>query len=275
MGWDDPRMPTLAGVRRRGVPSEALREFVKRIGVAKANSTVDLGMLESAIRDTLNRTAQRRMAVLRPLKVVIENYPEGQSEELEAVNHPDDPAAGTRRIRFSRELYIERDDFMENPPKKFFRLSPGKEVRLRYAYFITCREVVKDASGEVIELRCTYDPATKGGNAPDGRKVQATMHWVSAADAAPAEVRLLGPLFKTPEPDAGNFASEIDPNSLEVVQAFVEPALAAGNAEAPVQFERLGYFCRDRDSMPGKPVFNRTVGLRDTWAKVSATPTKS
>jgi glutaminyl-tRNA synthetase len=274
MGWDDPRMPTLAGVRRRGVPPEALREFVKRIGVAKANSVVDFGMFEHAIRETLNKSAQRRMAVLRPLKVVIENYPEGQGEELEAVNHPDDPASGTRRIRFSRELYIERDDFMENPPKKFFRLSPGKEVRLRYAFFVTCREVVKDAGGEVIELRCTYDPATKGGNAPDGRKVQATMHWVSAADAVAAQVRLFGPLFKTPDPNAGDFAADLDPNSLEVVQAFVEPALAADNAETAVQFERQGYFYRDRDSQPGRPVFNRTVALRDTWAKVSAVPGK-
>ena len=188
-------MPTLAGLRRRGVPPEAIRDFVKRIGVAKANSIVDVAMFEFSIREVLNRTALRRMAVLRPLKVVIENYPEGQSEELEAVNHPDDPAAGTRKLRFGRELYVERDDFMENPPKKFFRLSPGKEVRLRYAYFITCREVVKDAAGEVVELRCTYDPATRGGNAPDGRKVKATLHWVSAADAVPAEVRLYNPLF--------------------------------------------------------------------------------
>ena len=204
-GWDDPRMPTLAGLRRRGVPPAAIRDFVKRIGVAKANSMVDVGMFEHAIREVLNKTALRRMAVLRPLKVVIENYPEGQSEELEAVNHPDDPAAGTRRIRFGRELYIEQDDFMENPPKKFFRLSPGTEVRLRYAYFITCREVMKNAAGEVVELRCTYDPATRGGNAPDGRKVKATMHWVSAADAVTAEVRLYNPLFTKPDPDAGEF----------------------------------------------------------------------
>jgi len=270
-GWDDPRMPTLAGLRRRGVPPQALREFVKRIGVAKANSVVDMAMFEHAVREVLNKSAQRRMAVLRPLKVVIENYPEGQSEELEAVNHPDDPDAGTRKLRFGRELYVERDDFMENPPKKFYRLSPGKEVRLRYAYFITCKEVVKDAAGEVVELRCTYDPATRGGNAPDGRKVQATLHWVSARDAVQAEVRLYNPLFTKAAPDAANFAADLNPNSLEVLtDARVEPALAApNNSPEPVQFERLGYFCADPDSKPGIPVFNRTVGLRDTWAKVS------
>src|SRR5690348_14579538 len=213
-GWDDPRMPTLAGLRRRGVPPAAIREFVRRIGVAKANSVVDAAMLDFAIREELNKTAQRRMAVLRPLKIVIENYPEGKTEELDAANHPDDPAAGTRRIRFGRELFVERDDFMENPPKKFFRLSPGAEVRLRYAYFITCREVVKNAAGEVTELRCLYDPATKGGNAPDGRKVKATLHWVAAQDAVAAEVRLYNPLFNRPDPDAGNFAAQIDPHSL-------------------------------------------------------------
>jgi glutaminyl-tRNA synthetase len=270
-GWDDPRMPTLAGLRRRGVPPAAIRDFVKRIGVAKANSVVDMAMFEFAIREALNRAALRRMAVLRPLKVVIENYPAGQSEELEAANHPDDPAAGTRRIRFGRELYIERDDFMENPPKKFFRLSPGSEVRLRYAYFITCREAKKNASGEVVELVCTYDPATKGGNAPDGRKVKATMHWVAAADAVTAEVRLYNPLFAKPDPSAANFAADLNPNSLEVLpDAKLEPALAAGNATEAVQFERQGYFTRDPDAGAGKPVFNRTVGLRDTWAKVSA-----
>ena len=270
-GWDDPRMPSLAGLRRRGVPPEAIRDFVKRIGVAKANSIVDMGMLEFSIREHLNKTAQRRMAVLRPLKVVIENYPQGQSEEVEAVNHPEDPEAGTRRIRFGRELYIERDDFMENPPKKFFRLSPGTEVRLRYAYFITCREVKKDAAGEVVELRCTYDPATRGGNAPDGRKVKATMHWVSAEASVPAEVRLYNPLFAKPDPDAGNFAADLNPNSLEVIaDARVEPSLAGGNSGAAVQFERLGYFCPDKDSTPARPVFNRTVGLRDSYAKVAA-----
>jgi glutaminyl-tRNA synthetase len=269
-GWDDPRMPTLAGLRRRGVPPEAIRDFVKRIGVAKANSVVDVAMFEFAIREQLNKTALRRMAVLRPLKVVIENYPEGQSEELEAVNHPENPAAGSRRIRFGRELFIERDDFMENPPKKFFRLSPGTEVRLRYAYFIKCHDVKKNPAGEVVELRCTYDPATKGGNAPDGRKVKATMHWVSAPDSLSAEVRLYNPLFVRPDPSAGDFVSDINANSLEVIaDARVEPALAGINSETAVQFERQGYFCLDRDATLERPVFNRTVGLRDTWAKVS------
>ncbi len=269
-GWDDPRMPTLAGLRRRGVPPAAIREFVKRIGVAKANSVVDAAMLDFAIREHLNKIAQRRMAVLRPLKVVIENYPDGKSEELEAVNHPDDAAAGTRRIRFGRELFIERDDFMENPPKKFFRLSPGAEVRLRYAYFITCREVVKNGAGEVVELRCVYDPATKGGNASDGRKVKATLHWVSAKDALPVEVRLYNPLFTRPDPDPGNFAAQIDPNALEVLaDARVEPALVALRPGEAVQFERQGYFCLDPGSTAKRLIFNRTVGLRDTWAKVS------
>jgi glutaminyl-tRNA synthetase len=269
-GWDDPRMPTLAGLRRRGVPPAAIREFVKRIGVAKANSVVDAAMLDFAIREHLNKIAQRRMAVLRPLKVVIENYPDGKSEELEAVNHPDHAAAGTRRIRFGRELFIERDDFMENPPKKFFRLSPGAEVRLRYAYFITCREVVKNGAGEVVELRCVYDPATKGGNASDGRKVKATLHWVSAKDALPVEVRLYNPLCTRPDPDPGNFAAQIDPNALEVLaDARVEPALAALKPGEAVQFERQGYFCLDPDSTAKRLIFNRTVGLRDTWAKVS------
>ena len=270
-GWDDPRMPTLAGMQRRGVPAAALRDFVKRIGVAKANSTVDIGMFEFSIREALNATAPRRMAVLRPIKVVIENYPEGQVEQLEAVNHPDDAAQGTRQIPFSREIYIERDDFMEDPPKKFFRLAPGREVRLRYAYFITCREVIKDASGEIVELRCTYDPETRGGNAPDGRKVKATIHWVSASEGIPAEVRIYNQLFSDPQPDAANFASQLNPESLEVLSgAVVEPALASDNFAGAVQFERQGYFVRDKDSTPGKLVFNRTVGLRDTWAKVSA-----
>jgi glutaminyl-tRNA synthetase len=268
-GWDDPRMPTLAGLRRRGVPAQALRDFVKRIGVAKANSVVDMGMFDFSVREVLNKTAQRRMAVLRPLKIVIENYPEGRFEELEAVNHPDDPAAGTRKVRFGRELYVERDDFMANPPKKFFRLSPGKEVRLRYAYFVTCRDVVKNSAGEVVELRCTYDPATRGGNAPDGRKVQATLHWVSAADAVPAEVRLYNQLFARPDPNAGDFAADLNPESLEVLgDARLEPALAATKLSEAVQFERQGYFCLDPDSTSDKLVFNRTVGLRDTWAKV-------
>jgi len=271
-GWNDPRMPTLAGLRRRGVPPAAIREFVKRVGVAKANSIVDVGMFDFSVREILNKSALRRMAVLRPLKVVIENYPEGKTEDLEALNNPEDPAAGTRTLRFSRELYVERDDFMENPPKKFYRLAPGREVRLRYAYFVTCREVVKNAAGEVTELRCTYDPATRGGNTPpDGRKVQATLHWVSAADALSAEVRLYNQLFSRPDPDAGNFKADLNPNSLEVLSdAKLEPALAGDNSAEPVQFERQGYFVRDADSTPGRLVFNRTVGLRDTWAKVSA-----
>jgi glutaminyl-tRNA synthetase len=267
-GWDDPRMPTIAGMKRRGVPPEAVREFVKRIGVAKANSVVDLGMLEFSIRECLNRTALRRMAVLRPLKVVITNYPEGQSEELEAINHPDDPAAGTRRIKFSRELYIEQDDFMENPPKKFFRLSPGNEVRLRYAYFIRCTDIVKNAAGEVVELRCTYDPATKGGNAPDGRKVKATMHWLSAEHSKPAEIRIYNQLFANPAPDPANFIADLNPQSLEILSdARVEPAIVESNSTDAVQFERQGYFVRDGDSTPDRPVFNRTIGLRDTFAK--------
>jgi len=268
-GWDDPRMPTLAGLRRRGVPPEAIRDFVKRIGVAKANSIVDMGMFDFAVREVLNRNALRRMAVLRPLKVIIENYPEEKVEELEAANHPDAPDAGVRKIKFGRELYIEQEDFMENPPKKFFRLSPGTEVRLRYAYFITCREVVKDSKGAVTELRCTYDPQTRGGNAPDGRKVKATIHWVSAQHAVPAELRLYNPLFTRPDPKGGeNFAADLNPSSLEVLSnARIEPALAEGNSPAPVQFERQGYFCPDPDSQPSRPVFNRTVGLRDTYAR--------
>jgi glutaminyl-tRNA synthetase len=270
-GWDDPRMPTLAGLRRRGVPPEAVRDFVKRVGVAKANSVVDIAMFDFSVREVLNRTALRRMAVLHPLKIVIENYPDGRFEEIEAVNHPDNPGAGTRRLRFGRELYVERHDFMENPPKKFYRLSPGREVRLRYAYFVTCREVVKSPAGEVVELRCSYDPSTRGGSAPDGRKVQATLHWVSAADAVTAEVRLYNQLFNRPDPNPSGFVADLNPDSLEVLRdCRLEPALAATNSADPVQFERQGYFCRDPDSTPGHLVFNRTVGLRDTWAKVSA-----
>ena len=267
-GWDDPRMPTIAGLKRRGVPPAAVREFVRRIGVAKANSVVDVGMLEFCIREELNRSALRRMAVLRPLKVVIENYPEGQVEEIEAVNHPDDPSKGKRRIAFGRELYIEQDDFMENPPKKFFRLSPGNEVRLRYAYFIRCREAIKNASGEVVELRCTYDPATRGGNAPDGRKVKATMHWLPVAQSKPAEIRIYNQLFAKPSPDASNFGADLNPESLEVLKgARVERAIAESNSAEPMQFERQGYFVRDKDSTPDRLVFNRTIGLRDTFAK--------
>jgi glutaminyl-tRNA synthetase len=272
-GWDDPRMPTLAGLRRRGVPPAALRDFVGRVGVARANSVVDVQMLEHAIREELNRTASRRLAVLRPLKLVIENYPAERSEELAAANHPDDPAKGTRPLPFGRELYIERDDFMENPPKKFFRLAPGREVRLRYAYFVTCREAVKNAAGEVVELRCTYDPATRGGNAPDGRKVQATIHWVAAAAALPAEIRIYNPLFTRPDPGAaGDLLADLNPDSLERLgDCRVEPALAASPEGQAVQFERQGYFCRDRDAAPGRLVFNRTIGLRDSWAKAQGT----
>jgi glutaminyl-tRNA synthetase len=254
------------------VPPEAIRDFVKRIGVAKANSVVDVGMFDFSVREVLNRNARRRMAVLRPLKVVIENYPEGRVEELEAANHPDDPAAGVRKIKFAREIYIEQDDFMESPPKKFFRLCPGAEARLRYAYIITCHKAVKNAKGEVIELQCTYDPATRGGNAPDGRKVKATIHWVSAAHAIPAEVRLYNPLFTKPDPSGGeNFTADLNPHSLETLsQVRLEPALAGSKVEQPVQFERQGYFCIDRDSKPDKLVFNRTIGLRDTWAKEKA-----
>ena len=268
-GWDDPRMPTLAGLRRRGVPAAAIRDFVRRVGIARANSLVDIGMLDHSIREFLNKTAQRRMAVLRPLKLRIDNYPAGPGEELIAVNNPEDVAAGTRPIRFGRELYIERDDFMEHPPKKFYRLAPGREVRLRYAYFVTCREVVKNAAGEVVEVICTYDPATRGGNAPDGRRVQATLHWVATAHAVPAEIRLFNPLFTRPEPDiGGGLIGELNPMSLEkLTEGQVEPALAAALPSDPVQFERQGYFCLDPLSAPDRPIFNRTVGLRDSWTK--------
>jgi glutaminyl-tRNA synthetase len=271
-GWDDPRMPTLAGLRRRGVPPAALRDFVRRVGVARANSLVDYAMFEAPIRELLNKTALRRMAVLRPLKLVIENYPEGGINELDAVNNPEDPTAGSRRIPFGRELYIERDDFMEDPPKKFFRLAPGREVRLRYAYLVTCREVVKDAAGEVVELRCSYDPASRGGNAPDGRKVQGTLHWVTVADSLPAEVRLYNRLFTQPEPGkGGDVMADLNPDSLEILSGCrVEPALADAAVGEAVQFERQGYFCPDPDSAQGRLVFNRTVGLRDSWAKVQA-----
>ena len=271
-GWDDPRMPTLAGLRRRGVPAAAIRDFARRVGVARANSLVDVAMFDHAVREHLNKSALRRMAVLRPLKLIITNYPEGRSEELEANNNPEDPSAGTRRVLFGRELYIEHDDFMENPPKKFFRLTPGREVRLRYAYFVTCHDVVKNDSGEVTEIYCTYDPMTRGGNAPDGRKVQATLHWVSAEHSVPAEIRLYNPLFTRPDPGAGgDFFADINPESLEILeQARVEPALTEAAIGEPVQFERQGYFCLDPDSRPGRPVFNRAVGLRDSWAKAKS-----
>jgi len=268
-GWDDPRMPTLAALRRRGVPPATIRDFVRNVGVARANSIVDVAMFEHSIRELLNKTASRRMAVLRPLKLVIENYPAGDSEELDAVNNPEDPASGTRRVVFGRELYIERDDFLEDPPKNFYRLSPGREVRLRYAYFVTCREVVKNAAGEVVELICTHDPATRGGSAPDGRKVRATLHWVSAAYSLPAEFRLYSPLFTRPDPGAdGDFMADLNLHSLEALpQGRVEPALAAAILGEPIQFERQGYFCLDIDSTPVGLIFNRTVGLRDAWAK--------
>ncbi len=274
-GWNDPRMPTLCGLRRRGFTPEAIRSFCERIGVAKFNSTIDVVVLENSVREDLNRQAARAMAVLRPLRVVIENYPEGESELLEAVNNPEDPDAGTRQIPFSKVLYIERDDFMEDPPKKFFRLAPGREVRLRYAFFIKCVDVVKDDTGEVVELRCTYDPETRGGSAPDGRKVKATLHWVSAEHAFTTEVRLYDHLFRqeSPEdvPEGQDYRVNLNPSSLETIpQAQLEPSLATAEPGARYQFERLGYFCADsEDSLPGRPVFNRTVTLRDQWAKLA------
>jgi glutaminyl-tRNA synthetase len=269
-GWDDPRMPTLAGLRRRGIPPAAIRNFIGRVGVARSDNLVEVALLEHCVRELLNRTAPRRMAVLRPLKVVITNYPEGQSERFEAINNPEDPAAGTRPVTFGRELWIERDDFMEDPPKKFFRLAPGREVRLRYAYLITCTEVVKDAAGEVALLRCTYDPTTRGGDAPDGRKVRATLHWVAAGHALPAEIRLYDHLFARESPGAdSDFLADLNPASLELLTgSMVEPALAEAAPGEPLQFERQGYFCRDPDGTPERPVFNRTVALRDSWARI-------
>ena len=271
-GWDDPRMPTLRGLRRRGFPPAAIRDFVGRIGVAKADNLVEVALLEHCARLLLNQSAERRMAVLRPLKVVIENYAEKGDDLIEAINNPEDAGAGRRQVPFGPELYIERDDFMEEPPRKFFRLAPGREVRLRYAYFITCREVVKDAAGEVVELRCTYDPASRGGSAPDGRKVRGTLHWVSAAHAVSAEVRLYDHLFTRPDPGAeGELLDDLNPNSLTVLRdCRLEPALAEAAPGEALQFERQGYFCLDPDSRPGSPVFNRTVALRDTWAKIQA-----
>ena len=271
-GWDDPRMPTIAGLRRRGFPAEGIRNFAAVIGVAKSDSVVEVGQLEHAVRDVLNRTAPRRFAVLSPLKVVIENYPEGQVEEMDAVNNPEDPTAGTRKVPFTRELWIEREDFMEEPPAKFFRLSPGREVRLRNAYFITCREVVKDAAGEIEELRCTYDPATRGGDSPDGRKPKATLHWISASHALAAEVRLYEYLFTRPDPGAdGDLFADLNPDSEKVLTGcMVEPVLAEVACGETVQFERLGYFSPDPDSTPERPVFNRTLTLKDTWAKLQA-----
>ncbi len=271
-GWDDPRMPTLAGLRRRGVPPAAIRDFVHRIGLTKSDNLVEVAALEHCIREYLNQVAPRRMAVLRPLKVVIENYPEGQSEELEAVNNPADPDSGTRLVPFGREIYVDQADFMEDPPKKFFRLTPGREVRLRYAFFLTCREAVKNEAGEVVELRCTYDPETRGGNAPDGRKVKATIHWVSAAHALRAQVRVYDYLFARPDPGAqGDFLEDINPESLSVLQdCRLEPALGEARLGEAIQFEREGYFCLDPDSKTGHAVFNRTIALRDGWAKTQA-----
>ena len=272
-GWNDPRMPTLAGMRRRGLPAPALKDFVMRIGITKSEAVVEAALLEHCVREHLNKSALRRMAVLDPLKIVIENYPEGESEKLEAINNPENEADGIRHVPFSRELWIERQDFMEDPPKKFFRLSPGREVRLRYAYYVTCNEVIKDASGTVMELRCTYDPATRGGGSPDGRKVKGTLHWVSASHAATAEVRLYDTLFtaETPGSKTGNMLDDLNPDSLTILEGCkIEPALEKTTQGETVQFERHGYFCVDVESEKdsGQIIFNRTIGLRDTWAKL-------
>ena len=272
-GWDDPRMPTISGFRRRGYTPEAIRNFCRRVGVSKTNGTTEFGLLEYFLREDLNKRTARVMAVLKPLRVVIDNYPEGQTEQMEAVNNPEDASAGSRHVPFSRVLYIEQDDFREDPPKQYFRLSPGREVRLRYAYFITCTSVVKNPqTGEVAEVHCTYDPATRGGNAPDGRKVKSTIHWVSADHSIDAEVRLYDNLFTCEDPndapEGQDFTANLNPNSLESVTAKVEPSLRGAAAGSRYQFERLGYFSVDPDTTPHKPVFNRTVGLRDTWAKI-------
>jgi glutaminyl-tRNA synthetase len=270
-GWDDPRMPTISGMRRRGYTPEAIRRFAEEVGVAKRENVVDVGLLEHHVREDLNRRAPRAMGVLRPLKVVLENYPEGQVEHLPVVNNPEDPSAGTRDVPFSRELYIEQDDFRETPPPKYFRLAPGREVRLRNAYLITCREALKDGAGRIVELRCTYDPATRGGDAPDGRKVKATLHWVSAAHAVDGEVRLYDRLFTAEMPGTGetDFLAQINPRSLELLRGCrLEPSLGAARPGDRFQFERLGYFVMDADTQPGAPVFNRTVTLKDTWARI-------
>ncbi len=277
-GWDDPRMPTLSAMRRRGYPARAIRKFCESVGVARREKLIELANLEFHVRQVLNAEAPRRMGVLRPLKVVIENYPEGEEELLDAINNPEDPGAGSRKVPFSRELYIEAQDFLEDPPKKFFRLAPGREVRLRYAYFITCREVVKNQAGEIVELRCSYDPETRGGDAPDGRKVKGTLHWVSAGHSVPSEVRLYETLIREEEPELGaeeGFEDLLNPDSLEtLIDCRLEPALAGVEAGATFQLERLGYFCVDPDTRPGQLVLNRTVTLRDTWAKVSKQGTK-
>jgi glutaminyl-tRNA synthetase len=275
-GWDDPRMPTLSGMRRRGYTPAAIRAFCEEVGVAKRENVIDVGLLEFFVREDLNRHAPRAMAVLRPLKVVIEDYPDGQVEQMDVVNNPEDPSAGTRKVPFSKVVYIEQDDFLEDPPKKFFRLAPGREVRLRNAYLITCREVVKDSSGRIVELRCTHDPASRGGDAPDGRKVKATLHWVSAAHARDAEVRLYDRLFTAEMPGAGDsdFIAQLNPASLEILTGCkIEPGLAAAPAGARFQFERLGYFCVDPDTAADRPVFNRTVTLKDSWARIQKTLT--
>jgi len=274
-GWDDPRMPTISGLRRRGYTAEAIRDFCERVGVAKKENTIDVALLEHCVREDLNKRAPRAMAVLKPLKVVLDNYPEGQVEQMDVVNNPEDPSAGTRQVPFSRELYIEHDDFRLDPPKKFFRLAPGREVRLRNAYLITCREAITDpATGEVVELRCTYDAATRGGDAPDGRKVKATLHWVSAAHAVDGEVRLYDRLFSVPDPGADegtDWLSTLNSDSLHVLEACkLEPSLAAAPSGTRFQFERLGYFVVDPDSTPVRQVFNRTVTLKDSWAKIEA-----
>ncbi|MDK1082069.1 MAG: glutamine--tRNA ligase/YqeY domain fusion protein [Anaerolineae bacterium] len=269
-GWDDPRMPTLRALRRRGYTKEAIHTFIKKVGVAKTNSVIDMSLLEASIREDLNKRAPRRLAVLRPLKLVIDNYPEGQVEEMQAINNPEDPSAGTRVVPFSKVLYIEQDDFQEEPHKKFYRLYPGNEVRLRSAYFVTCTRVVKDPkTGEVTEVHCTYDPATHGGDAPDGRRVKGTIHWVSAQHALPVEIRLYDRLFNVENPDSESFKEHLNPNSLEVLEAYVEPSLKDAEEGYILQFERQGYFCVDRDSTDEKLVFNRTVALRDSWAKIA------
>jgi glutaminyl-tRNA synthetase len=273
-GWDDPRMPTLCGIRRRGYPPEAIRNFCGAIGVSKTTGSIELAMLEHFVREDLNKRAPRAMAVLRPLRVVIDNYPENQTEEMDAVNNPEDPSAGSRKVPFSRVLYIEQEDFREDPPKQYYRLSPGREVRLRYGYFVTCTGVIKNDQGEVMEVHCTYDPATRGGNAPpDGRKVKSTIHWVSAAHAVNAEVRIYDNLFIKEDPnqtkDGEDFTANLNPNSLEVLtDCKLEPSLASASAGSRYQFERLGYFCVDPESAPGKPIFNRTVALKDAWARI-------
>ncbi|MDO9513390.1 MAG: glutamine--tRNA ligase, partial [Elusimicrobiota bacterium] len=273
-GWDDPRMPTLSGLRRRGYTPEAIRDFCERIGVAKTNSTIDVALLEHCLRENLNRSARRVMAVLDPVRVVIENYPDGKSEELEAVNNPDDEKAGTRTVPFSKEIYIERSDFMEDPPKKFFRLGPGREVRLKHAYYVKCESFTKDAAGKITDIRVSYDPATRGGDSPDGRKVKGTLQWVSVPHAAPLEIRLYEHLFASPEPESGDddFVTKLNPDSLKIISGAVgEPGLGKAKEGETFQFLRTGYFCADKDSSPGKAVFNRTAALRDTWAKISGT----